>query len=128
MNLEDLIKKYSIRLLIQFGSTVSGRTHNESDVDIAYLSVRNLDLREEGQLIIDIADVFKFPVDKIELLKIKHASPLLLKEIFLNNIALYAENNTIFSQYKIYSIRLFEESKRIFENTARVVSQRANAF
>jgi predicted nucleotidyltransferase len=128
MSLQDLVKKYKIRLMVQFGSTVNGFIHQESDIDIAYLNREILDLTEEGQLVLDLADVFKFPLDKIDLVRIKFASPLLLKEIFTQGKLLYQENNTLFDQFRIYSGRLFEESRPIFENNARVLQEAVKSY
>jgi len=38
--LEEIARKHGIALMLRFGSTVSGRTHPRSDLDIAVLLVQ----------------------------------------------------------------------------------------
>lgn len=121
--LKKIAQKYSLELILLFGSRVSKKTHKESDYDVAYLSKRDLTLEEEGKLMIDLAPLLKIPFEKMELVSLKNLSPLFFKEIFTNAEVLFAKDETIFDRYKIYALRLFEEAKPIFEQTEKILKK-----
>jgi len=126
--LKEIAQKYSIELLLLFGSQVSKKTHPESDFDIGYLSKKTLSIEEEGKLMIEIAQVLKIPLEKIELVSLRGASPLLLKEVFTNSLVLYAKDDLIFDRYKIYAFRYFEESQAIFEQTRKILEKKIENY
>lgn len=125
MTFKELAEKYKIRLIVQFGSSVTGKTHQLSDFDIAYLSAAPLDFAEKSELVLDLAVVLNIPIDKIDLTNINNASPLLLKEIFKTGQPFFQENNETFDRYKIYSSRLFDDSAFIFKDTERFLREKA---
>lgn len=126
--LKNMAQKYSIELLLLFGSQVSGKVHEESDYDIGYISTLQLTPEDEGKLMLGLASVLKIPIEKIELVSLRGASPLFLKEVFDNVQVLYAKDNLIFDEYKIYAIRYFDESKALLENMRNVVEKRAKLY
>jgi len=126
--LKKIAQKYSIELLLLFGSRVSGKTHPESDFDIGYLSKKSLSVEKEGQLMIDLAQVLKIPLEKIELVPLRNASPLFLKEVFTNSFVLYAKDNLIFDLYKIYAIRYFKEFQPIFDQMKKILEKRVKEY
>jgi len=126
--LKKIAQEYSLGLLLLFGSQASRKTHKESDYDIAYLSKRDLTLEEEGKLMIDLAPLLKIPLEKMELVSLKNSSPLFLKEVFTNAKVLYAKDKTIFDRYKIYALRLFEESEPIFEQAERILRKQVKKY
>jgi predicted nucleotidyltransferase len=126
--LRKIAQKYSIELLLIFGSQTSGKVHKESDFDIGYLSKKNLSLKEEGQLMIDLAPVLKIPLEKMELAPLKGGSPFFLKEVFTNSQVLYARDELIFDRYKIYALRYFEEFQPIFEQMKKILKKRVKEY
>lgn len=70
-------KKYSINLAILFGSHAKGTTGRMSDLDIAILADRPLELEERGEIAESFAEQFKVTEDKIDLVDLWNASPLL---------------------------------------------------
>lgn len=126
--LAKIAQKYSLELILLFGSRVLKKIHKKSDYDIGYLSRKHLSIRKEGKLILDLAPLLKIPLEKIELISLKNLSPLFLREIFTNSKVLYAKDETIFDNYKIYALRLFEESKPIFEQAERVLRKQVEKY
>ncbi|MDO8435859.1 MAG: nucleotidyltransferase domain-containing protein, partial [bacterium] len=122
--LKRIAQKYSLELLLLFGSQVTGKTHQESDFDIAYLSRKILSIEQEGELMIGLAPLLKISLEKMELVSLKNLSPLFFKEIFSNAMVIFAKDETIFDRYKIYAFRLFEESVPIFEQTEKILKKR----
>lgn len=126
--LKKIAQKYSLELILLFGSQVSKKTHKESDYDIAYLSKNSLDISEEGQLMLKLAPLLRIPLEEMELVSLRNTSPLFLKEVFSNAEVIYAEDNLIFDRYKIYAYRLFEESKPIFENMEKILKRKVERY
>lgn len=110
--IEKIAEKYSLRLLLLFGSQADGRTHKHSDFDVAYLSYRDLSLREECSMDVDL-----FPVcgsKKVDLVNIKTTSPLLKEHIFRNNKILFCSDKSVYNEYSIYAFKSFVEAKPLF--------------
>lgn len=98
MNIKELVKKYDLLLLLTFGSYGTDRFNRNSDIDVGYLSKRTLSIDEEMQLLHDL--VMLFNRDKIDLVNLKKALPLLIYEIACKSNVLYEENNS-YIQFKM---------------------------
>ena len=112
--IEEIVKKYRIKLLLLFGSRVKEKfLHPESDFDIAYLSERKLSLKEEVDLNCHLMTLFSS--DKVDTVDIRKANPLLLYEIFSNHKILFCENKNIYDAFQVYAQRRYFEAKPLFE-------------
>lgn len=109
----ELALKYQLSMVLLFGSRAKGQENISSDFDIAYLSKKKLDLMDESKLVCDLMEIFRS--DKIDIVNIRKAPPLLMKHIFDHNKILFCENSVTYYTYQIYAIRLYKESKRIFQ-------------
>src|SRR2546427_10748230 len=80
LDFERIARAYGIRLLLQFGSTVSGATHPRSDVDLAVFVERDpLSLEQHSGLLHELQRVF--PEREVDLAVLNHADPLFLKKV-----------------------------------------------
>ena len=78
--LKDIAQRHGIVLALRFGSSVTGRVHPNSDVDIAILLNRSaISLREHADLLQDLQSLF--PEGEVDLALINHADPLFLTKI-----------------------------------------------
>jgi len=111
--IEKVVQKYSLALLLLFGSRASDKAYQGSDFDIAYASKRELDLMEEAQLIVDLAPLFKS--ENIDLVNLKKASPLLLYAITKNCQVLYERKALTFVQLRAYAFKQYVETKPLYE-------------
>ena len=109
----EVAKSHNLKLLVLFGSQVSGSTHGESDVDVAYLADKNLSFDEEVKLNSDLIPTFRN--DKISLVNLKEAPPLLLKQVVSNALVLYENVPHIFEELFLRALRTYEEARPIFE-------------
>lgn len=96
--LEELVKKYHLRLLLTFGSYGTERFGKDSDIDVAYESLPELSRDEEISLLSDL--ILYFKRDKIDLVNLKKAEPLLLFEIARRSHVLY-ETEDSFLNFKM---------------------------
>lgn len=111
--LKTIAQKYSLELLLLFGSRVSGEHYKESDFDIAYLSGKDLTLEEESRFIVDLAPLFKS--ENIDLTNLKKSPPLLFYAVFQNCHIIYEKSPLMFYQLRAYSFKKYVETKPFYE-------------
>ena len=114
--IEKLSKKYGVGLVMLFGSQVTGKTHKESDFDVAYLSDKKLSFEDEGRIIIDLAPIIGARDERlVNLCSVKEAGALLLKEIFDRHQVLFCADRNVYDSYKIFAVKNFIESRPLFD-------------
>ena len=108
--IQNIARKYDLRLLFLFGSRVTGRVHKESDFDFGYISNRVLSMMEEGQMIIDLMPIAEVRDERIiNLVSFKMAKPLLLYSATSNAQLLYEKENDYFDELKLRAFRMYVE-------------------
>lgn len=114
--ISDIAKKYDLDLILLFGSQTKNKKflHKESDFDIAYLSKRNLGIMDEAKMICDLMQIFKS--EKIDLVSLKNASPLLFYAIFQNCKILYQTDPIIFYRLRAYGFKRYIETKPLYSS------------
>lgn len=114
--IKKLAEKYGLSLVMLFGSQITGKTHKESDFDIAYLSDKKLSFEDEGRMIIDLASIIGARDERlVNLCNVKEAGALLLKEIFDQHQVLFCADQNIYDSYKIFAVKNFLESRQLFD-------------
>ncbi|MDP2909562.1 MAG: nucleotidyltransferase domain-containing protein [bacterium] len=111
--IEEIARKYGLRLVLLFGSRVSGRTHKESDYDVAYLPEKELTGEEEIQLNYEFTNIFQY--DRVDTVDIRKAPPLLLYAVFNECQILYKEDDLIFPTRRAYAFKKYIEAKPMLE-------------
>lgn len=124
--INELAQKYSLSLLLLFGSRAKGNERADSDFDIAYLSERKLDLMEEAKMICDLIEIFKS--DKVDLTNIEKAPPLLMKHIFDDNKILFCADEKIYDTYRSYSLKRYMEAKPLFNLKSEYLDYRVKEY
>jgi uncharacterized protein len=108
--LTAVARRHGIRLMVQFGSTVTGRTHPQSDLDIGVLLERmpaGLDARVDLE-----TDVQRlFPGQRLDLALINRADPLFLKHITSNCRLLFGTPRDLHA-LKIYAFKRYQDHRR----------------
>lgn len=114
--LKEIADKYGLKLILLFGSQFKGKTHQESDYDIAYLTDKNLSFEDEGGIIIDFVKIIGIKDERlINISNIKKAGVFLLKEIFDKHQVLFSSDKNIYDSYKIFAIKNFLENRPLFD-------------
>jgi len=110
-----LAQKHGLKLVLLFGSQVKGKTHKESDYDVAYLSNRELG-SDEFSLFTDLLPVIR-PLDErlLNLVSIRKANPLLLYDMTSNSQVLYEKKPGIFAQLQATAFKRYIESKPLYQ-------------
>jgi predicted nucleotidyltransferase len=104
----DIVEKYNISLLVTFGSFNTERFTEESDIDVAYISKTSLDSEQEMQLLCDL--ILYFQRDKIDLVNLSKAVPLLMYEIACNSQVLYEEDDS-YLRFKMKASARYADTK-----------------
>jgi predicted nucleotidyltransferase len=119
--LADIARRHGIRLLLQFGSSVSGATHPRSDVDLAALVEQpTLSLPERMDLLHDLQALH--PDREVDLVVINRADPLLLKKIVDNCRLLHGPVQRL-QELKMYAFRRHQDHRKYFEREREYVAR-----
>ena len=111
--IKELAEKYGLKLVMLFGSQVTGKTHKESDFDFAYLSDKKLSFRDDGRIIIELSPIIGARDERlVNLCNIKEAGALLLKEIFDRHQILFCADRNIYDSYKIFAVKILLKAVR----------------
>lgn len=117
--LASLAQTYGIRMLLLFGSAVSGREHTDSDVDLGLLLKNpNLGYRERAALQSELQQMF--PEREVDLAILNHADPLFLKKVTERCMLIYGDTSELQS-LKMYAFRRYQDHKRFLEMERRYV-------
>lgn len=101
-----------LKLAIRFGSTVEGRARSDSDVDIAVLAERELTLAEQSEVVAALAQRFQFPEDRIDLVDLQNASPLLQHEVAEKGELLEGDPDD-FLHFRVLAWKLYQDTARL---------------
>jgi predicted nucleotidyltransferase len=104
LSFDEIARRRGARLLLQYGSTVSGRTHAASDVDVAVLFEGEPSFARLGGLMADLEEVF--PGRDVDLGLLNHADPLFLKKV-LENARLLAGSARDLATLRLYAFRRY---------------------
>lgn len=112
--IKEIGQRYNLDLLLLFGSQMKDRKHihQESDFDIAYLSKRELRGKEMVELNCDLIDIFA--TDRIDMVNLKRADPLLLKKILENTQLLYGKKSDL-AKLRLHSFHRYLDYQKYFD-------------
>jgi predicted nucleotidyltransferase len=107
---EEVARRHGVALLLLHGSSVTGRVHEHSDVDIAVLYDRPPpSLQKQGELIAELSS--RFPGREIDLAILDRADPLFLAKV-LQSARLLAGSPRRLSELRIYAFKRYQDHRR----------------
>lgn len=111
--IKELAKEFNLKLVLLFGSVASRETHQESDVDFAVLPEKDLSFEEEIMLNTKLSGLFQ---DKkiIDLVNLRRAHPLLLKQVLDNHQILYQKEPLVFPNFEVQVLQKYREAEPLF--------------
>ena len=120
-DLEPIARKYGIRLILQFGSTVTGPLHAASDVDIAVLLERPAPtLEERAELLHELQGLF--PDREVDLAVLNRADPLFLKKVTESCRLLHGDPSAL-QRLKLYAFRRYQDHRKYLDLERRFVAR-----
>lgn len=124
--LRELARCFRVRLILQFGSTVTGTTHDRSDLDLA--------IQFEGpsvsfQTVLEIQGALQamFPGRKVDLAILNRADPLFLKKILESCRLLFGKPQD-FTCLGLYTFKAYQDFRPYLELERRHVARRLAAL
>jgi len=111
--LAPIAEKPGIQLLLRFGSSVTGRLHTRSDVDLAVLLERvPRSLEAHSELLGDLQELF--PDREVDLALLNRADPLLLRRITEACQLLYGSSGVL-QRLKIYAFKRYQDHRKYLD-------------
>ena len=124
--LADVARQRGIKLLLQFGSSVTGRLHPRSDVDLGVLLDRApSSLADHADLIADLQALV--PDREVDVAIINHADPLFLKKITEGANLLYGSPRAL-HELKMYAFKRYQDHRRYLALEREYVDRRIRAL
>lgn len=113
--------RHPVRLLLLHGSTVTGRTHVRSDVDLAALFESGRDTPDAfSALSCDLQRAV--PGLDVDLVLLNRADPLFLKRILQHCRLIYGQPRAL-AELRIYAFRRYQDHRRYLAFERRYVSE-----
>ncbi len=123
---DEIARRHGVRLLLQHGSTVRGRTHAASDLDVAVLFEGEASFARLGSLLAELEAVF--PGRDVDVGLLNHADPLFLKKV-LENARLLAGSARELASLRLYAFRRYQDHRRFLrleeQHVERFLAERA---
>ncbi len=126
VGLREFAQRLSIRVILQFGSTISGISHDHSDVDLAVqLDTSAVSL----ETILEIQETLQsqFPGREIDVAILNLADPLFRKKIMENCRMLFGTSQDL-ARLRLYSFKTYQDFRPYLELERQSVAKRLSAL
>ena len=105
--------KYGLLLILQYGSSVTGHLHAQSDVDLGVLFERAPDsLGVFGDLAADLQALV--PDRDVDVALLNHADPLFLKQV-TDQCELVHGSPRRLAEFKMYAFKRYQDHRRYLD-------------
>lgn len=116
--LSPLFHDTGLRLILLFGSTISGKIHKKSDIDLAFLFDKPIDILALTNRVIRLLHT-----DQVDVVDLKRASPLLEFSVVKNGRLLYERTPGIFNEFYSLAFRMYVDTKKLRDAQAVAIKQ-----
>jgi predicted nucleotidyltransferase len=114
--LNPVFKDKGIKLVILFGSVVSGRTHAYSDIDIAFLYEKPVDILKLTNRVIRLLHN-----DNVDVVDLRRANPLLRFSIVRSGTLIYEREQGMFNEFYSLTFRRYVDTKKLRDAQTTVI-------
>ncbi len=124
--LRELAQRFRVCLILQFGSTVTGTTHDRSDLDLA---VQFETPHASFQTILEMQEALqaRFPGCKVDLAILNRADPLFLKKIVESCRILFGMPQDL-ARLRLYAFKAYQDFRPYLELERRHVARRLSSL
>jgi predicted nucleotidyltransferase len=124
--LADVARRHGVRLILQFGSTVDGPSHPQSDLDIAVLlATADVSLEQLGAMRHELQ--LCFPDREVDLVIINRADPLFLRKITERCRLLYGPIKDL-QGLRLYAFKRYQDHRRFLDLERQYVDRTLDRF
>ncbi len=122
----EIAQRFGLRLILQFGSTVTGMTHDRRDLDLA---VQLYSFPVTLQTILEIQEALQtqFSGHEVDLVILNRADPLLLKKIVEACHLLFGTHQD-FARLRLHAFKAFQDFQPYLELERRYVARQLKAL
>lgn len=106
--LGPLFEEEGLQLVFLFGSAVSGKVHNRSDIDIAFLFNKQVDILALTNKVIN-----HLHADNIDVVDLRRTSPLMKFSVVKNGLLIYEAEQGAFNEFYSLAFRMYVDSKKL---------------
>lgn len=114
--LVPLFKEKDLRLILLFGSALTGAAHKKSDIDLAFLFDGPVDILTITNRVIRLLHF-----DNVDVIDLKRASPLLKFSAVQKGRLLYEKFPGVFNEFCSLAFRMYVDSKKLRDGRAEVI-------
>lgn len=111
--LSPLFKDEGLQLVLMFGSAVSGKMHKKSDVDLAFLFDKPVDILDLTNRVIRLLHT-----NNVDVIDLMNANPLLRFSAAKNGRILYERSPGLFNEFYSLTFRMYVDTKKLREARA----------
>lgn len=115
--LTPLFDDKTLRLALLFGSAASGKRHSQSDIDVAFLFDRPVDI---VMLANDVIRLLR--TDKLDVVDLRRASPLLKFAVAEKGMLLYEREKGLFNEFYSLAFRRYVDTKKLRDARETVIN------
>ncbi len=105
-----LFDDQSLRLVLLFGSSVTGKLHRQSDIDLAFLFDIPVDMVKLTNRVVRLLHA-----DNVDIIDLIHANPLLRFSAAKNSAVLFEKEPGMFCEFCSLAFRIYEDTKKLRE-------------
>ncbi|MEX1112287.1 MAG: nucleotidyltransferase domain-containing protein [Candidatus Andersenbacteria bacterium] len=118
-------KEHGLKLIVLYGSQAAGKTHAESDVDIAVLADKELSYEEMFVIEEKIGKAINQSQDKIDLVDTRHIPPLLLYNVARKGQLVYGSASE-YEALRRQAFKQYIDARPLFKATEKFVKKYVN--
>lgn len=123
--LKRLAQRYSVSLLVLFGSEAKGARREDSDVDLAVWIEKKLSPKREIALMAEMSGLFPGRTTDVAILN--ESSPPLRFEVSKVGVPLYEERPGAFLRFQLMAVRQYWETEKFRRMRASFLRRAAEA-
>lgn len=123
--IKEIAKKHNLKLLLLFGSRVTGKTHKFSDYDFGFLAEKELEPMEQGQMYLELAQLVETKEDNVDVANLKNINPF-MKYRILNKNKIIFEKPEAYENYFVRSLQDYFESGKLLRLRNKIIQNRIN--
>lgn len=116
--LSPLFNDEGLRLIVLFGSAVSGKMHKKSDIDLAFLFDKPVDILALTNRVIRLLHT-----DNIDVVDLRRASPLLKFSAVKSGMLLYEREPGMFNEFYSLAFRMYVDTRKLRDAQAKAIQQ-----
>ena len=116
--LSPLFNDEGLRIVLLFGSAVSGKTHKKSDTDLAFLFDKPVDILALTNRVIRLLHT-----DNVDVVDLRRASPLLKFSAAKSGMLLYEREPGMFNEFYSLAFRMYVDTRKLRDAQAKAIQQ-----